>query len=286
LFAIVIYEWDYASIHKGLPRTSVINRQDVDLPGEKQIIAANVDVAFLVQAIDRDYSINRLERYLAICNDSGIKPVILLSKTDLMVESKVREIEKEVKNRIQDAQVIAMSNETQRGYDEIKSLITKGKTYCMLGSSGVGKSTLLNNLVGATVMKTNEISSHTSRGKHITSYRQLVVLDNGGILIDNPGLREVGITDSTNGFELTFEKIVRFSVGCRFKDCTHTGETGCSVIEAVEKGIINRASYENYLKMRREIAHYETTAYEKRKHEKKFGKVIKNYKKDMKKNQL
>jgi len=284
--AIVIYEGDYAIIHKVLTRTSVINRQAVDLPGEKQIIAANVDVAFLVQAIDRDYSINRLERYLAICNDSGIKPVILLSKTDLMVESKIREIEKEVKNRIQDAQVIVISNESQRGYDEIKNLITKGKTYCMLGSSGVGKSTLLNNLVGATVMKTNEISSHTSRGKHITSHRQMVVLDNGGILIDNPGTREVGITDATDGFELTFEKIVRLSMDCRFKDCTHTSETGCSVIEAVEKGIINRASYENYLKMRREIAHYETTANEKRKHEKKFGKIIKNYKKDMKKNQL
>ncbi len=284
--AIVIYERDFAIIHKVLPRSSVISRQAVDQPGESQIIAANVDFAFLVQAIDRDYSINRLERYLAICNDSGIKPVILLSKTDLLDESRIREIENEVKDRIQDAPVIAMSNETQRGYDEIKSLIRKGKTYCMLGSSGVGKSTLMNNLIGASVMKTNEISSHTSRGKHITSYRQLVLLDNGGILIDNPGMREVGIADATDGFELTFEKIVRLSMGCRFKDCTHTNETGCSVIEGVEKGIINTASYENYLKMRREIAHFETTAYEKRKHERKFGKILKNYKKDMKKNQL
>ena len=186
--------------------------------------------------------------------------------------------------RIKNVPVIAISNETQDGYEELKKIIEKGKTYCMLGSSGVGKSTLLNNLSGKTIMRTDTISQSTNKGRHVTSHRELIVLENGGILVDNPGMREVGIADSTSGLEITFDMIISLSQNCKFKDCTHTNEIGCSVLEAVEKGEIDKASYENYLKMEREKAHFESTVVERRKKDKEFGKMIKNYKKDMKKN--
>jgi ribosome biogenesis GTPase / thiamine phosphate phosphatase len=156
----------------------------------------------------------------------------------------------------------------------------------MLGSSGVGKSTLLNNLSGKAVMRTGTISQSTNKGRHVTSHRELIILEDGGILIDNPGMREVGIADSTNGLEITFDMIICLSQNCKFKDCTHTYEIGCSVLEAVENGEIDKASYENYLKMERERAHFESTAEEKRKKDKDFGKMLKNYKKEKNKNKF
>jgi ribosome biogenesis GTPase len=135
-------------------------------------------------------------------------------------------------------------------------------------------------------MRTDAISQSTDKGRHVTSHRELIILDNGGILIDNPGMREVGIADSANGLEITFDRIVTLSQNCRFKDCTHTSEIGCSVLEAVEKGEIDKASYENYLKMEREKAHFEATVAESRKRDKEFGKLMKNYKKDLRKNRF
>ncbi len=281
--ALTTYDADLAIIHKILPRFSIIKRQAVGHFGEIQIIATNVDYAFLVQAVDRDYNINRLERYLTICNTSRVNPIIVLSKIDLIDEARLNEILSGVKARIKDIPLIAISNETPSGFEAIKKYIEKGKTYCMLGSSGVGKSTLLNNLAGKILMKTDKISESINRGRHATSYRELIVLDNGGILIDNPGMREVGIADSASGLEATFDSIFNLSKNCKFKDCTHVHEVGCAVIEAVEKGEIDKDSYENYLKMEREKAHFETSVHEKKRKEKIFGKIVKNYKKDMKK---
>lgn len=221
---------------------------------------------------------------MIICNSSKVRPIIILSKIDLTNEHRIYEILENIKTRIKNIPVIALSNETQEGYGEIEAIIKKGKTYCMLGSSGVGKSTLLNNLSRKTLMRTDTISLSTNKGRHITSHRELIILENGGILIDNPGMREVGITDLSNGLEITFDKIFDLSGNCKFKDCTHTNEKGCSVLEAIEKGEIDRASYENYLKMEREKAHFESTVAEKRKKDKDFGRFVKNYKKDMKKN--
>lgn len=281
---LTIHDSDFAIIHSILPRHSVISRQAVGKFGEIQIIATNIDYAFLVQAVDRDFNINRLERYLTICNSSKVKPIIVLTKTDLINEQKITEIAGSIKQRINDILVFAISNETQDGLEALKMSIEKGKTYCMLGSSGVGKSTLLNNLSGATLMKTDTISKSTNKGRHITSHRELIVLENGGILIDNPGMREVGIADTAIGLETTFDRIISLSQKCKFKDCTHTNEIGCAVLDAVEKGEIDKKSYENYLKMEREKAHFESTIEERRKKDKEFGKVLKNYKKDMKRN--
>jgi len=283
--SLIIYDADLAIIHQVLPRYSTIKRQAIGQFGELQIIAANIDFAFLMQAVDRDFNINRLERYLTICNTSGVKPVIVLSKTDLIDEPALNAIVESIKVRISRVPVLAISNETHDGYEAVSALIEKGKTYCLLGSSGVGKSSLVNNLSGKKLMRTDAISQSTHKGRHVTTNRELIILDNGGILIDNPGMREVGIADAGSGLEITFDLIFRLSKDCKFKDCTHTNEVGCTVLEAIENGEIDPASYENYRKMEREKAHFEATIVEKRKRDKEFGKIMKNYKKDVRKNE-
>lgn len=277
--ALTTYGSDFAVIHKIIPRLSTISRQAVGQFGEIQIIAANIDFALIVQAVDRDFSINRIERYLTICNSSKVTPVIILTKTDLINEQSKAEIIESIHKRLNDVEVFAISNETQDGYDALKRIIEKGKTFCMLGSSGVGKSTLLNNLSGRSIMKTGAISESTSKGRHVTSHRELIVLENGGILIDNPGMREVGIVDTADGLETTFDIVFSLAQNCKFKDCTHTNETGCSVIEAVEKGRLDKSLFENYQKMQRERLFFETSVAEKKKKEKIFGKILKDYKK-------
>lgn len=274
---------DFVIIHSVIPRISILSRQAVGKFGEVQIIAANIDFALLVQAVDRDFNINRLERYLTICYSSKVSPIIVLTKTDLIEPKNLNEIVENIKQRIKNIPIFAISNETKDGYDSILGLIKKGKTYCLLGSSGVGKSTLLNNLTGKNIMKTNTISKSTNKGRHITSHRELTVLESGGILIDNPGMREIGIIDSTDGLENTFDKIFSFSKKCKFADCTHTNEIGCAVIKAVEQGEIDTKSYENFLKIEREKDHFDLTVAEKRKKEKSFGKMVKNFKNDMQK---
>lgn len=277
--AISEYDANKVLIHSVFPRKTIIERQSVGKQGEKQIIATNVDYAFIVQAVDRDFNINRIERYLTICNASNVKPVIILNKIDLINDTELTKLISTVQERIKQVPIISISNKSQKGIERLKKNIEKSKTYCLLGSSGVGKSTLLNNLVGKQLMKTNVISTSTNKGRHVTSHRELLVLENGGILIDNPGMREVGITDSTDGLEGTFKEIIELSKYCKFNDCTHTTEVGCAVLKAVKNGEIDKSSYENYLKMEREKKHFESTVAEKRKKDKDFGKMIKNYKK-------
>jgi len=282
--AISEYDKNKALIHAIFPRKTIIERQAVGKFGEKQIIATNIDFALIVQAVDRDFNINRIERYLTICNASNVKPIIILSKIDLISSLQLKDIQNNITDRIKFVPIVAISNETEIGYDRLNELFMKGNTYCLLGSSGVGKSTLLNNVSGTVVMKTDSISTKTKKGRHITSHRELIILENGGILIDNPGMREVGIADTTSGLETTFNTIVNLSQNCKFKDCTHIHENGCAILDAVEKGEIDKDSYQNYLKMEREKSHFESTVTEKRKKDKEFGKMIKNYKKDKKRN--
>ena len=282
--ALITYDSDFLIIHKILPRFSIISRQAVGQFGEIQIIATNIDYALLVQSIDRDFNINRLERYLTICYSSKVNPIIVLTKTDLINERAKTEIINTITQRIKNISIYAISNETRDGYDALKKIIAKGMTFCLLGSSGVGKSTLLNNLCGRTIMKTDAISESTNKGRHVTSHRELIVLENGGILVDNPGMREVGIVDTAGGLETTFDIIFDLSQNCKFKDCTHTNEKGCSVLEAVEKGELDKNSYGNYLKMEKEKIHFESSVVERRKKDKDFGKMVKKFKKEMNKN--
>ncbi len=276
--AISEYDEDKALIHSIYPRHSIIERKAVGKSGQVQIIATNIDYGLIVQSVNRDFNMNRLERYLAICNASKVKPIVVLSKIDLISEEELKKLLYQISERINGVPLIAISNESNIGLDKLEAVINKGETYCLLGSSGVGKSTLLNKISGKEIMDTGAISQSIDRGRHITSHRELVVLANGGILIDNPGMREVGITDSSSGIEITFDDIVKLSNHCKFKDCTHTTEIGCAVVEALEKGDIDHDSYENYLKMEREKVHFESTVAQRRKKDKDFGKMIKQFK--------
>lgn len=283
---LTTYDHGFAIIHSVLPRKSVLTRSGSAATGESQIIAANVDVAFLVQAAERDFNLNRLERYLSICSTAGVEPVFILTKTDLADPERLKEITESINRRVSGLRVCPVSSQTGSGFDELKKLIEPGKTYCFLGSSGVGKSTLINKLSGREIMATGAISESTNKGRHVTSHRELVILEGGGILIDNPGMREVGVADKAEGTEAVFDLIHQYAENCKFKDCTHTSETGCAVINAVESGEIDDAMYQNYLKIRKEQIYYESTDYERRKKEKVFGKFMKNYKKDLKKNKF
>lgn len=270
-----IYDNDFAIIHEVLPRTSVLHRQAVGQFGEMQIIAANIDFAFITLAVDRDFNINRIERYLTICNSAKVKPFIILSKTDLIEKNELDSLITDLKTRVNNIPVITVSNRTKNGIEELKSILEKGKTYCFLGSSGVGKSTLINILLGKDIIKTSSLSDSTGKGKHTTSRRELFVLDNGSMLIDNPGMREVGIADIGSGLETTFDSIIQISKNCKFSDCRHINEKGCAVIDAVKKGIIDESSYKNFLKMEREKIRFQSTVADKRKKDKAFGKMIK-----------
>ncbi|MBN2236692.1 MAG: ribosome small subunit-dependent GTPase A [Bacteroidales bacterium] len=256
-----------------------MQRQAVGKNSEKQIIATNIDYAFIVQSVDHDFNINRLERYLTICNTSKVEPVIILNKIDLINQTDLSQLIASVQARVKEIPILAISNQSQKGIDQLKEFIRKGNTYCLLGSSGVGKSSLLNNLSGKQVMKTNTISESTHKGRHVTSHRELILLEKGGVIIDNPGMREVGIANSNEGLETTFDIILQLSADCKFHNCTHTNEIGCAVLFAVDQGKIDRNSYENYVKMEKEKDYFESSVAEKRKKDKDFGKMIKHFKK-------
>jgi len=273
--AIHEYDTDKGLIHAIYPREHVLERQAVGRKGEKQIIASNMDYGLIVQSVNRDYSINRLERYLTICNAAHIEPIIILNKIDLIEPEQLHDILNEVNNRIKGISVIAVSHLTGEGLEQIRPLIKAGKTYCLLGSSGVGKSTLINRLTGTSIMKTGTISESIDRGKHVTTHRELIVLPSGGIIIDNPGMREVGITDHASGLEMTFEQIYELTEDCKFNDCSHQNEKGCAILAAVDSGALNEETYENFLKLEREQAHFSATVHEKRKKDRAFGKMVK-----------
>ena len=232
--------------------------------------------------MNRDFNINRLERYLTICNASRIEPIIILSKIDLIEESELKELLTQVQKRIKHVPLISLSNQSQIGVDQIKTLLIRGKTYCLLGSSGVGKSTLINSIVGDQLVKTGSISESIGRGKHVTTHRELMVLEKG-ILIDNQGMREICISESVYGFEMTFDEIFNLAQYCRYNDCTHTIECGCAVLMALDNDDLNPDSYENFLKMEKERKHFESNAQERKKKDKDLGKLIKNMKKNNKK---
>jgi ribosome biogenesis GTPase / thiamine phosphate phosphatase len=274
---MTIHDSDQAIIHKILPRKSVLERKAVGKVGEIQIISTNIDVAFIIQAINNNFSINRLERYLTICYSANIEPVLVISKIDLSTEKVIQDAINDLEKRDKKVKYILLSNMTLKGLDQILGFIQKGKTYCVVGSSGVGKSTLINNLLKKNILKTGLISLSTNKGRHITDHRELFVLENGGIIIDTPGMKELGMTDNTVGIKTTFQEIFEISIKCKFPDCKHINEIGCAVIEVLNNGTIDKDSYDNYQKIQKEQERFQTTLAEKRKKDKAFGKMLKNY---------
>ena len=278
-------EGTFAIIHEVLPRKSLLKRKT---PGKKidfQLIAANVDVAFIVQSLNENFNIRRLERYLVMVNESNIQPIILLSKSDLLSGEEITRRINEIQNIMPRLQIVPFSNENESGVNQIKEIMQPGLTYCLLGSSGVGKTTLINNLIGQLTYKTKTVSKKESKGRHATTHRQLIKLDFGALVIDTPGMRELGNFSVDTGLEGTFSEITTLSAKCHFNDCTHVNEKGCAVLEAVEKGFLPAERYQNYIKMTKESAYNEMSYLEKRKKDKQFGKLIKTVMKH-KKNQI
>lgn len=273
--ALSEYDVDKGLIHYVYPRKNALERQAVGRSGEKQMIASNIDYGLIVQSVNRDYSINRLERYITICHAASIEPIIILNKVDLIEEERLTAILDDVNTRIKDVVVLPVSNLTGEGLDQITAMIKKGNTYCLLGSSGVGKSTLINSLTGDERMKTGSISKAIDRGKHVSTHRELIVLSSGGVVIDNPGMREIGVTDNSIGVERTFEQIYELAEECKFNDCSHQNEKGCAILAALESGELNEETYENYMKLEREQTHFTATVHEKRKKDKAFSKMVK-----------
>jgi ribosome biogenesis GTPase len=266
-----------AIIHEVFPRRTFLRRKTPGESVDHQMIAANIDTAFLVQSCHFDFNPARLERYLVMAADGRVEPVVLLTKTDLVGPDEL-EAQLAAIARVTSSRVIALSAVTGSGMDELRQALLPGGTYCLLGSSGVGKTTLINGLVGREVFETRSVSD-TGEGTHTTTRRQLVTLDDGAMLVDTPGMRELGIVGATEGVAMSFAEFVELSGQCRYADCTHRHEPGCAVREAVERGELDAGRYTNYMKIRKESDFHEMSYLDKRKKDKAFGKMVKSVKK-------
>jgi len=272
-----------AIIHDILPRKSLLKRKSAGKKIDYQLIAANVDFAIIIQSLDSDLNTNRLERYLAMANEFGIEPIIFFSKSDLISEEERMKIVLKIKSNIPDTKIVTFSNFDEKSKENIKTLLLKQKTYCLIGSSGVGKTSLLNSLIGRHEFKTREVRENDSKGKHATTNRHLVVLENGAIIIDTPGMRELGNISISEGIDKTFDEIVGLGKFCQFSDCSHINEKGCAILEALKMGEIEEKRYYNFIKMKKETNYYERSYLEKKQRDKKFGKMIKSVMKHNKK---
>jgi ribosome biogenesis GTPase len=273
---------DQAIIHKILPRRTFLQRK-ASGQDDLQLIAANIDVAFVVQAIDRDFNLNRLERYLTIINAGKIQPVILLNKIDLITKQDLAEKMDQIKDRFHNVVIEATSVIDDNSIEKLRQTIKQGQTYCFVGSSGVGKSSIINKLLGQDLLKTKKISTSTKKGKHVTTHRELFVLNNGGLVIDNPGIREVGIGDVGQSIANVFADISELAKRCKFVDCTHDHEPGCAVLAALKAGDISEEKHLNYVNLKKESDYYAMSMLEKRCKDRCFGRMIKNVKKLKKK---
>lgn len=270
-----------AIIHGVLPRRTFLRRKCPGKSVDFQMMAANIDVAFIVQGCQYDFNISRLERYLVMATDGHIEPQIILSKIDLIDAGERERLLDTIKKSGISAPVFWLSNATGSGVEEFRDRLAPGKTYCLLGSSGVGKTTLINRLMGREVFETRGVSG-TGEGVHTTARRQLLILDGGSMLIDTPGMRELGLLGTSDGMDATFRDIGNYATECRFPDCTHIHEPGCAVLMALKNGELTDDRYQNYLKLRKEVDYHGLSYIEKRKKDRAFGRFVKTTLKQMK----
>jgi ribosome biogenesis GTPase len=272
----------FAIINDIVPRKSILKRKTSGKKIEFQLIATNIDTGLIVQSLDTNYNLRRLERYLVMVNESNIQPVVLLSKSDLLPVNEIDKKITEIQALIPGIRIFPFSNKDQTGLQHVKELLVPWKTYCLLGSSGVGKTTLINNLQDEVRLKTQSVREKDGKGRHITTRRELINLQNGAMIIDTPGMRELGNFAIDTGIQSTFDEIAELSNQCRYNDCSHTQEQGCSILAALKDGIISQERYQNFIKLNKESAFYEMSYLEKRHKDKKFGKFVKSVMKEKK----
>ncbi|OYX93792.1 MAG: ribosome small subunit-dependent GTPase A [Caulobacter sp. 35-67-4] len=247
-----------ATIHAILPRRTAFMRRAADSVQTLQVIAANIDVAFVVTSMNADFNPRRLERYLAAAWQSGARPVVLLTKSDLADQPET--LAQQAAGLAARCPVIAVSARQGVGLDAVRDHIAPGETCVLIGSSGVGKSTLVNVLSGEERMATQEIRAADARGRHTTSHRQLFLLPGGGLILDTPGIREVGLIDAEEGLSVVFYDIERLAHDCRFRDCGHANEPGCAVRAALQSGALDPGRWASFQKLGLELAAVENKA--------------------------
>jgi ribosome biogenesis GTPase len=272
----------FAIISEIVPRKSILKRKTSGKKIEFQLIATNIDTGLIVQSLDNNYNLRRLERYLVMIIQSNIQPVVLLSKSDLLPVGEIDKKVDEIHALYPDIRVLPFSNEDNTNLKHVKELLVPKKTYCLLGSSGVGKTTLINNLLDGMRLKTHSVREKDGKGRHITTRRQLIKLKNGAMIIDTPGMRELGNFAVDTGIYGTFDEITELSNQCRYNDCSHTQEQGCSILAALKDGIISQERYQSFIKLNKESAFYEMSYLDKKRKDKKFGKFVKSVLKEKK----
>ncbi len=277
---VLVKDFDSADpgrIEKVLNRQTELKRKTAGRTTRYQLIAANIDTAFIMQTVGPGYNLKRLERYLVMVNESGIEPVVLLSKADLLDADDLTQRIEEVRERIPNVRIYAFSNTDCRNLDEVMELFLPGQTYCVIGTSGVGKTTLLNHLLGEEdALFTLPVRDSDGKGLHSTTWRELIVLDNGALVVDTPGMRELGNMDVNEGIEETFDDIQALAAHCKFSDCAHVNTLGCAVAAAVESGELSEARYNNYIRLMKEAAFHEQSAIEKKEQDRKLGRFYRS----------
>lgn len=244
-----------ATIHRVLPRKSKFSRKVAGVNTREQIVASNIDTIFLVNALNKDFNARRIERYLILAWESGATPVILLSKADLCMDldEKLRETEKAAMG----VPIHVISAIDEIGLDELNQYLAPGRTVALLGSSGVGKSTLLNYLAGEEIQETKEVRAYDDRGRHTSTSREMFILDSGAIMIDTPGMRELQLWGGTDGISEAFEDIEELAIQCKFSDCKHKKEPGCAIKQAIEDGILDEKRFKSYVTLQKEAKMFE-----------------------------
>lgn len=235
-------------IHHMLSRKSSFKRKTSGEKTDTQVVAANIDTIFVCMSLNNNFNVRRLERYISVAWDSNAIPVIILTKADLCSDIEMKLLE--VETAAPGVDIVVTSSISCVGYSNLEKYIQKGKTAAFIGSSGVGKSTLINMLMGRNIIKTSGLSSE-DKGKHTTTKRQLILLENGGVVIDTPGMRELGIINAD--LDKSFSDIEELALKCKFSDCQHENEPNCAVKDAIEKGLLDMSRLENYKKLQREL---------------------------------
>jgi ribosome biogenesis GTPase len=253
--AIARHDHDKGIIHALIPRRSAFIRKEAGQRTAEQVVATNIDIVFIVSGLDNNHNINRIERYLTMTYESGAAPIILLNKCDLCdyLDTVIGEVE----SRAIGVPVIALSAATGEGFDRLVTHLQTGKTAAFLGSSGVGKSSIINRLLGENRLKVNSVREDDSRGHHTTTHRELIVLPNGGIVIDTPGMRELQVWGDESGLAAAFDDIEDIARNCRFRDCNHHDEPGCAVKAAICNGSLKEERFQSYLKLKKELRYLE-----------------------------